>query len=40
MQRVQRKIGRYMPNRAPNEADIESMLRDFNDSDAMLEKVG
>ena len=24
--------------RTPNEADIEGMLRDFNDSDKMLEK--
>ena len=39
MQRIQRKVGRFMPNRAPNEADIESMLADFNDSDQMLEKV-
>jgi hypothetical protein len=39
MQRLQRKVGRFMPNRSPNEADIEAMLRDFNDSDQMLEKV-
>jgi len=40
MQRMQRKFGRlpFMP-RTPNEADIEAMLRDFNDSDQMLEKV-
>lgn len=39
MQRLQRKVGKLMPNRAPNEADIEGMLRDFNDSEQMLEKV-
>lgn len=38
MQRMQRKFGRFLP-RTPNEADIEAMLRDFNDSDQMLEKV-
>ncbi|PSN74689.1 hypothetical protein BS50DRAFT_567487 [Corynespora cassiicola Philippines] len=38
MQRVQRKFGRFLP-RTPNEADIESILRDFNDSDVMLEKI-
>jgi hypothetical protein len=38
MQRVQRKMGRFLP-RTPNEADIEAMLRDFNDSDQMLQKV-
>ena len=38
MQRVQRKLGRFLP-RTPNEADVEGMLRDFADSDKMLEKV-
>ncbi|KAF2187368.1 hypothetical protein K469DRAFT_629181 [Zopfia rhizophila CBS 207.26] len=38
MQRVQRKFGILLP-RTPNEADIESMLRDFNDSDQMLAKI-
>ncbi|KAF2278023.1 SH3 domain signaling protein [Westerdykella ornata] len=38
MQRLQRKVGRFLP-RTPNEADIEAMLRDFNDSDQMLEKI-
>jgi hypothetical protein len=38
MQRIQRKVGRFLP-RTPNEADIEAMLSDFNDSDQMLEKV-
>ncbi|KAF1995470.1 hypothetical protein P154DRAFT_526277 [Amniculicola lignicola CBS 123094] len=38
MQRLQRRIGRFMP-RTPNEADIEAMLRDFKDSDQMLEKI-
>lgn len=38
MQRMQRKFGRFLP-RTPNEADIEAMLRDFNDSDRMLEQV-
>ncbi|KAF2126274.1 hypothetical protein P153DRAFT_89275 [Dothidotthia symphoricarpi CBS 119687] len=38
MQRVQRSIGRFLP-RQPNEADIEAMLRDFNDSETMLEKL-
>lgn len=41
MQRIQRRVGRlpFMPGRTPNEADIEAMLRDFNDSDQMLERV-
>ncbi|KAF2742845.1 hypothetical protein M011DRAFT_411751 [Sporormia fimetaria CBS 119925] len=39
MQRIQRRVGRFMPNRTPNEADVEAMLRDFNDSDQMLEKI-
>lgn len=39
MQRIQRKVGRFMPNRTPNEADIDAMLRDFNDSDQMLLQV-
>ncbi|ORY05162.1 hypothetical protein BCR34DRAFT_572174 [Clohesyomyces aquaticus] len=38
MQRIQRKLGVFLP-RVPNEADIESMLSDFNDSDQMLEKI-
>jgi hypothetical protein len=38
MQRVQRKLGLFLP-RVPNEADIESMLRDFKDSDDMLLKI-
>jgi RimJ/RimL family protein N-acetyltransferase len=38
MQRMQRITGRFMP-RTPNEADVEAMLKDFNDSKAMLEKV-
>lgn len=28
-----------MPNRTPNEADIDAMLCDFNDSDQMLQRV-
>ncbi|KAJ4293982.1 hypothetical protein N0V90_007671 [Kalmusia sp. IMI 367209] len=40
MQKMQRKFGRLpFMARTPNEADIESMLRDFNDSDQMLEKI-
>jgi hypothetical protein len=39
MQRIQRKMGRIVPHRSPNEADIDAMLSDFNDSDQMLEKV-
>ncbi|KAF2715535.1 hypothetical protein K504DRAFT_367505 [Pleomassaria siparia CBS 279.74] len=38
MQRVQRLTGRFM-TRTPNEADVEGMLRDFADSDKMLEKI-
>ncbi|KAF2875221.1 SH3 domain signaling protein [Massariosphaeria phaeospora] len=38
MQRMQRKFGRFLP-RTPNEADVESMLTDFTDSDQMLEKI-
>ncbi|KAI8941909.1 hypothetical protein NX059_000023 [Plenodomus lindquistii] len=38
MQRVQRITGRFL-TRTPNEADVEAMLKDFNDSKAMLEKV-
>jgi hypothetical protein len=39
MQRMQRLTGRFMTNRVPNEADVEAMLKDFNDSKTMLEKV-
>lgn len=40
MQRMQRKFGRLpFMARSPNEADIEAMLRDFNDSDQMLKNV-
>ncbi|KAF2203504.1 hypothetical protein GQ43DRAFT_438755 [Delitschia confertaspora ATCC 74209] len=38
MQRVQRKFGTFM-KRTPNDADIESMLKDFTDSDQMLAKI-
>ncbi|KAF1942792.1 hypothetical protein EJ02DRAFT_453884 [Clathrospora elynae] len=38
MQRMQRITGRFL-TRAPNEADVEAMLHDFNDSKAMLEKL-
>lgn len=38
MQRMQRITGRFL-TRTPNEADVEAMLHDFNDSKAMLEKV-
>jgi hypothetical protein len=38
MQRMQRLTGRFL-TRAPNEADVEAMLKDFNDSKTMLEKV-
>jgi amphiphysin len=38
MQRMQRLTGRFM-TRTPNEADVEAMLQDFNDSKTMLEKV-
>ena len=38
MQRMQRLTGRFLP-RTPNEADIEAMLRDFNDAEVMLTKV-
>jgi hypothetical protein len=38
MQRMQRLTGRFLP-RTPNEADIESMLRDFKDAETMLTKV-
>lgn len=38
MQRMQRFTGRFL-TRTPNEADVEAMLKDFNDSKVMLEKV-
>ncbi|KAH8702893.1 hypothetical protein GQ44DRAFT_717161 [Phaeosphaeriaceae sp. PMI808] len=38
MQRAQRTFGRFL-KRAPNEADVEAMLSDFNDSEQMLEKL-
>ncbi|KAL6705452.1 hypothetical protein ACN47E_006717 [Coniothyrium glycines] len=38
MQRMQRITGRFL-TRTPNEADVEAMLHDFNDSQAMLEKL-
>jgi amphiphysin len=38
MQRAQRTFGRFL-KRSPNEADVEAMLTDFNDSESMLEKV-
>ena len=38
MQRMQRITGRFLP-RTPNEADVEAMLKDFSDSQVMLEKV-
>ncbi|KAG9198738.1 hypothetical protein G6514_009688 [Epicoccum nigrum] len=38
MQRMQRLTGRFLP-RTPNEADIEAMLRDFNDAEVMLTKL-
>jgi amphiphysin len=38
MQRAQRTFGRFL-KRTPNEADVEAMLSDFNDSEQMLEKV-
>lgn len=38
MQRMQRITGRFLP-RTPNEADVEAMLQDFNDSKTMLEKL-
>jgi RimJ/RimL family protein N-acetyltransferase len=38
MQHMQRIKGRFL-TRTPNEADVEAMLQDFNDSKAMLEKV-
>jgi hypothetical protein len=38
MQRMQRITGRFL-TRTPNEADVEAMLHDFSDSQAMLEKV-
>lgn len=38
MQRMQRITGRFLP-RTPNEADVEAMLKDFSDSEVMLEKV-
>jgi hypothetical protein len=38
MQRMQRITGRFL-TRTPNEADVEAMLKDFNDSKTMLEKV-
>lgn len=38
MQRAQRTFGRFL-KRTPNEADVEAMLHDFNDSESMLEKV-
>lgn len=40
MQRAQRTFGRLpFLKRTPNEADVEAMLNDFNDSEQMLEKV-
>ncbi|EDU42618.1 SH3 domain signaling protein [Pyrenophora tritici-repentis] len=38
MQRMQRITGRFLP-RTPNEADVEAMLKDFSDSQVMLEKL-
>jgi hypothetical protein len=38
MQRAQRTFGRFL-KRTPNEADVDAMLSDFNDSESMLEKV-
>lgn len=38
MQRVQRITGRFL-TRTPNEADVDAMLKDFEDSKVMLEKV-
>lgn len=38
MQRMQRITGRFL-TRTPNEADVEAMLKDFEDSKVMLEKV-
>ena len=38
MQRMQRITGRFL-TRTPNEADVEAMLKDFDDSKVMLEKV-
>ncbi|KAJ4363445.1 hypothetical protein N0V83_009738 [Neocucurbitaria cava] len=38
MQRMQRITGRFL-TRTPNEADVEAMLQDFNDSKTMLEKL-
>jgi amphiphysin len=38
MQRAQRTFGRFL-KRSPNEADVEAMLTDFNDSESMLTKV-
>jgi RimJ/RimL family protein N-acetyltransferase len=38
MQRMQRITGRFL-TRTPNEADVEAMLKDFTDSQVMLEKV-
>ncbi|KAF2732083.1 hypothetical protein EJ04DRAFT_554292 [Polyplosphaeria fusca] len=41
MQSMQRKFGRvpFLPSRTPNEADVEEMLRDFTDSQKMLEDI-
>jgi hypothetical protein len=38
MQRMQRITGRFL-TRTPNEADVEAMLKDFDDSKVMLEKL-
>ncbi|KAJ5056350.1 hypothetical protein J3E74DRAFT_410101 [Bipolaris maydis] len=38
MQRMQRITGRFL-TRTPNEADVEAMLKDFEDSKVMLEKL-
>ncbi|KAL5119281.1 hypothetical protein ACEQ8H_002768 [Pleosporales sp. CAS-2024a] len=38
MQRAQRTFGRFL-KRTPNEADVEAMLNDFNDSESMLDKL-
>ncbi|EUC45112.1 hypothetical protein COCMIDRAFT_96441 [Bipolaris oryzae ATCC 44560] len=38
MQRMQRFTGRFL-TRTPNEADVEAMLKDFEDSKVMLEKL-
>ncbi|OCK77449.1 hypothetical protein K432DRAFT_436517 [Lepidopterella palustris CBS 459.81] len=39
MQRVQRKIGSFLPRKVVDAGDVAAMLRDFEDADQMLVKI-